>query len=396
MTFLEKREKTSPSQLWSRFSPPSPPPSFSSRSCAPFSAPHRVHPSLCVCCYHHCVFQPPQDLFQNLIRYLDAADLRILSAFKSYVYLRHKSDTAARMSPIARAKDHQVTVAQAEAAAARSSGWDVSSGRAGLSGRRANGMGTYKRRQSSPGRVPHPSGGGGGSGGGARAAGVAEDVLSEVTVPVSLINIVVHADQRLARLRMFHFADALPSLPPPPPPPPAHNTPSPRLLRPRGVTRGGTGGRAGGGGSRDSGEIRQLPTTKEGVATGKGAGVVIPGESQPGQEGEKKDAGQDARGSGQTVRRCATCEAQPVVQIDDGQGGSAAGGKEGGGGGRGRAGSVHEGDLSANEQVWWAGGACGGEQSCCCLWCLFRVACKSGVHRSACTHRESCVALLMM
>ncbi|CAN0375448.1 unnamed protein product, partial [Hapterophycus canaliculatus] len=328
-----------------------------------------------------------QDLFKDLIRYLDAADLRILSAFKSYVYLRHKSDTAERMSPIARAAEHQATVAQADAAAARISGWDGSGagGRRGLAGRcggvrsSGNGMGTYKRRQSSPGRVPYlggggggGSGGGGGKGRGAGAAGGDEDALSEVTVPVSLINIVVHADQRRARLRMFHFADALPSLPPPPPPPPAHNTPSPRLLRPRGATRGGVGGvgRAGGGGSRDSGEIRQLPTTKEGVATGRdGAatpgrdGAATPGERGSGEEPGKKDGereGQDPEGDGgaPAVRRCATCEALPVVQIDGGKGGTAEGtaGGAGGkgsteGGGRGRAVSVPEGDLSANEQV---------------------------------------------
>lgn len=311
-----------------------------------------------------------QDLFHNLIRYLDAADLRILSAFKSYVYLRYKSDTAKRMSPIARANDHQATVAQADAAAA-----DMS-GRAGLAGRRgaarsgAGGM----RRQSSPGRFSYPGGGGGGgsgggtgNGAGGAASGGDEDVLSEVTVPVSLINIVVHADQRRAPLRMFHFADALPSLPPPPPPPPAHNTPSPRLLRPRGVTRSGVGGggRAGAGGSRDSGEIRQLPTTKEGEATARG-GAASPGERRPGEKSGKKTgqgAGRDGGGD-PAVRRCATCETLPVVQIDDGKGGGAEGtaawgggkgGTEGGGGGgRGRAGSVHEGDLSANEKVWLA------------------------------------------
>ncbi|CAN0598129.1 unnamed protein product, partial [Ectocarpus sp. 12 AP-2014] len=40
-----------------------------------------------------------KELFQNLIRYVDAADLRILSAFKSYIYLQHKSEAAAQMSP---------------------------------------------------------------------------------------------------------------------------------------------------------------------------------------------------------------------------------------------------------------------------------------------------------
>lgn len=313
-----------------------------------------------------------QELFKNLIRYLDAADLRILSAFKSYVYLRHKSNAAGKMSPIARAKDHAATVAQAEAAAARNSGHGMSHhGRGGGGG---GGTGIFQRMQS-PGKVPHLGGvGRQGIRDRAGAAGQGADVLSEVTVPVSLINLVVHADQRRAPLRMFHFADALPALPPPPPPPPAHNTPSPRLMRPRVKMRGGGGGGAGGvagggggapGGGRDSGEVGQLlPTTREGVAafsaTGAGGdGIGAPGQPHDGGHAE----GDDQDSVTPAVRRCATCETLPVVRIDDGEGEGAdsavngSGNCEGGGhggtesGSRGRGGSVHEGDISANEQV---------------------------------------------
>ncbi|CAB1116053.1 unnamed protein product [Ectocarpus sp. CCAP 1310/34] len=341
-----------------------------------------------------------KDLFQHLIRYVDAADLRILSAFKSYFYLQHKSEAAAQMSPIARARDHAATAAMSSAAAAHNSGWDIpGASRAGPGGRRggvgsrqsssgsaggASGMETYPRRQSSPGRVPQSrSWSGSGSGsfgdggsrrGGARDGGAGDDadVLSEVAVPVSLINLVVHADQRRAPLRMFHFADALPSLPPPPPPPPAHNTPSPRKIRQR-PSRGGPGGGAAGG-ARDSGEVGQLPTTKEGVVMERGGGVGEKGAEE--QQGRKDDAGRQreaaenddggcaaaaAAAAAPAARHCATCEVLPVVQIDDngdnkdgdGAGSPAVGdGRQGGTAGcRGRGGSVHEGDLSTNEQM---------------------------------------------
>ena len=310
---------------------------------------------------------PKQELFQNLIRYLDAADLRILSAFKSYLYLRQKSNAAEKMSPIARAKDHAATVAQAEAAAARNSGHGMSNRRGGGGGG-GGGTGILQRRQSSPARVPD-LGGGGRHGVGARdragAAGEEADVLSEVTVPVSLINLVVHADQRRAPLRMFHFADALPAQPPPPPPPPAHNTPSPRLMSSRVRARGGGGGAAGGagtgggggpgapGGGRDSGEVGQLlPTTREDVVASSATMVESDATGPPGQAGDDHGSGAPT-----TVRRCATCETLPVVCIEDGEGEGAVSvsekGRSGGqeGDGRGRGGSVEEGDISANEQV---------------------------------------------
>ena len=273
------------------------------------------------------------------------------------------------MSPIARAKDHAATSAEADAAAARNSGHGTSSQRGGVG---ARGGGISQRRQSCPARAPNAGGGGGRaarSRAGAGGGGGVDDVLTEVTVPVSLINLVVHADQRRAPLRMFHFADALPALPPPPPPPPAHNTPSPRLMRPRlkprvvgsggigGGTRGGTGG---GGGGRDSGEVGyMLPTTREGVAASApvdGDGARAPGE----QEGGEGRGGIRGSGGAPAVRLCATCETQPVVRIGDGEGAKGAadgGGNSGGGrqGGmeecRGRDGSVLEGDLSTNEQV---------------------------------------------
>lgn len=290
-------------------------------------------------------------LFQNLIRYLDAADLRILSAFKSYVYLRHKSNAAEKMSPIARAKAHAATVAQAEDAAARNSGHGMSSRRGGG----GVGTGTLQRRQSSPGRVAHPGGGGDPQGvkDRAGAAGGEADVLSKVTVPVSLINLVVHADQRRAPLRMFHFADALPAQPPPPPPPPAHNTPSPRLMPSRAKARGSGGGGGGGGGGsggggvpgapgggRDSGEVGQhLPTTREGVAASSSAMMA----ARDGMRSPEQGGGDDHGSGAPIVRRCATCETLPVVCIEDGEGAE--------GSCRGRGGSVHEGDISANEQV---------------------------------------------
>lgn len=318
-------------------------------------------------------FDNDQDLFDNLIRYLGAADLRVLSAFKSYVYLRHKSNAAGKMSPIARSRDHAATVAQAEAAAALNSGHGMSNGR-GCGG--GGGAGTIHRRQSSPGRVPHL---GGGSRQGVRdragAAGENDDALSEVTVPVSLINLIVHADQRRAPLRMFHFADALPALPPPPPPPPSHNTPSPRITRTRVTARGGGGGGSGApGGGRDSGEIGQLlSTTREGVAA---PSVKTAERDLTGAAGQPRDGGQagghddndddddDDSGAPSDVRRCATCETMTVVRIDGGEGEGAEGGTVDGsgkgegrrqrgtkGGGRGRGGLVQEGDISANEQV---------------------------------------------
>ena len=307
-------------------------------------------------------------MFQNLILYLDAADLRVLSAFKSYVYLRHKSNAAEKMSPIARAKDHAATVAQADAAVALNSGHGVSSRRGAGGG--GGGTGILQRRQSSPGRVAHVGGGASRQGVKDRsgAAGEEADVLSKVTIPVSLINLVVHADQRRAPLRMFHFADALPAQPPPPPPPPAHNTPSPRLMSSRAKARGAaTGGGGGGGGvgpggpggGRDSGEVGQLlPTTREDVAA---SSATMPGRIELGSPGQT--GGDDLGSSAPAVRHCATCETLPVVCIEDEEEEGAEGAmggvgkgtdkREGGseGGDRRRGGSVHEGDISANEQV---------------------------------------------
>ncbi|CAN0509973.1 unnamed protein product, partial [Ectocarpus sp. 12 AP-2014] len=91
-------------------------------------------------------------------------------------------------------------------------------------------------------------------------------------------------------------------------------------------------------------------------------------------QGRKDDAGRQreaadsddggcaaAPAAAPAARHCATCEALPVVQIDDngdnkdgdGAGSPAVGdgGQGGTTGSRGRGGSVHEGDLSTNEQM---------------------------------------------
>lgn len=277
------------------------------------------------------------------------------------------------MSPIARAGDHSATVKEADAAAARNSGHGMSNRRSEVGARHSGGGGGIgQRRQSSPARVAQFGGSSGGQGERERTAAAAageDDLLVEAVVPVSLINLVVHADQRRAPLRMFHFADALPAQPPPPPPPPAHNTPSPRLTGPSKYARGG------GRGGRDSGEVGQvLPTTREGVATSAamgGSGTGLPGDDRKADGQSKKDTVGDSGyggggGGGVAVRRCATCETLPVVCIDDGEGEGGEGTAEGSSGGEGpdgrhggaterdgygRRGSVQEADLSANSQV---------------------------------------------
>lgn len=174
------------------------------------------------------------------------------------------------------------------------------------------------------------------------------DAITSMEVPVSLVNLVVHADQRRAPLRMFHFADAPPSTPPPPPPPPAHNTPSPRRPpRSSVIARGG----------RNSGveDPPPLPTTTEGVvaapapATVKKRGVTRKGE---GDQGEQREGGE--RGSGSSRRLCATCELLPVVRIGDGSdtdGEAAAAGAADIGSSKREKALQEEGDVSANEQV---------------------------------------------
>lgn len=239
------------------------------------------------------------------------------------------------LSPAARANDHAAAVANA-AAATRTNSMRHRTGRgSGSTGRRGGFGGGGRLRRS---RSPGPS-----------LCGVeeadaedADGVVSEMAVPVSLIDLVVHADQRRAPLRMFHFADALPSLPPPPPPPPAHNTPSPRIMRPRLSARG-----------RDCAEVGLLSTTTEGVAATAGGGrQEDAGRPREGaKEGaaavdEDKDRREGKREGGSYVRHCATCEALPVVCIDDEKDATSTEDQ----GGR-QCGLTQEGDLSANEQV---------------------------------------------
>lgn len=286
-----------------------------------------------------------QKLFRNLISYLGGADLRVLSAFGSYIFLRQKCNTVASLSPAARANDHAAAVTKATAASQSSMSSQASRRGQGLARRDSGSWGGHQRGSSPPTHRYFSNDG--------TEADDADYSVSEVVVPVSLINLVVHADQRRAPLRMLHFADAPPSLPPPPPPPPSHNTPSPRLFRPTLPNRG-----------RDSGEIGVLPTTTEGVAAAAG-GARTEGRS-PG--GRKQDAlGEEDSGGGgspagkgsPSVRLCATCEVLPVACINDGQdaavAAAAAAADNGvatrGDGCRGLGEKAKEGDSSANKQV---------------------------------------------
>lgn len=294
--------------------------------------------------------------------------MRILSAFNSHVHLLAKCKAALLLSPKERADAHAHAVKRAAADAVR--------GNSGTRGRSSGGMGGgSSRRSSSPPMFGHgmsgssgssssssSSVGNGGGSGGVRSSrrGVRQNdgdgKFTIVDVPVSLINLVVHADQRRAPLRMFHFADALPSSPPPPPPPPAHDTPSPRRSRP--AMR-----------SRESGELGLLPTTREGVAAVAGGivrgsgGLLFPGVvSSQGATAKKADGKQEAAATAATVGMtdggtkessphsvplCATCEVAPVVRIDEETRGSGNGGD----GSKNGESTTKEGDMSANAQV---------------------------------------------
>lgn len=274
-----------------------------------------------------------QKLFRDLISYVGGADQRVLSAFGSYIFLRQRCSTVASLPPAARASDHAAAVAEATAAAQRYMSSQVSRRGQGLA-RRDSGNWVGHQRGSSPPTHRH-------FGADGNEADDADYALTEVNVPVSLINLVVHADQRRAPLRMLHFADALPSLPPPPPPPPSHNTPSPRLLKPILPERG-----------RDSGELGLLPPTTEDVAAAGGGGLGgahKEGRSPGGRkQGEEATGGASAGKSGPPVRLCATCEVLPIVRIGDGNEATTPGN---GAATRGLGEQAKEGDSSANEQV---------------------------------------------
>lgn len=125
-----------------------------------------------------------------------------------------------------------------------------------------------------------------------------DGVLSETQVPVSLVNLVVHADQRRAPLRTFHFVDALPS---PPPLPPTLSTSRSR--------RSGVGGCE----EKASGKGKE-ERPKEMAEAGR---EEVPGKEEAEEEKEKRAS---------AARCCGTCETLPVIRIeDDGRGGGAAG-----------------------------------------------------------------------
>lgn len=280
-----------------------------------------------------------QKLFRNLISYLGGADLRVLSAFGSYIYLRQKCGNVASLSRAARAKDHTAAVEKATSAMKRSKDSQAKRRGQGLGRSDSGSWGGFQRGSSPP---AHRYLGNDGS-----DADDADYAVSETVVPVSLINLVVHADQRRAPLRMLHFADALPSPPPLPQPPPSHNTPSPRLLKPTLPNRG-----------RDSGEMGMLPTTTEGVAAAAGGART----ERPFPDGRKQGALREEESGGgafagkcsRRVRLCATCEVLPVAVIDDGEGAAAATVKDAatlGDGCRDLGEQAKEGDCSANKQV---------------------------------------------
>ena len=116
--------------------------------------------------------------------------------------------------------------------------------------------------------------------------------LSEVDIPFGLVNLVVHADQRRAPLRTFHFADTPPTPTPAPTPTPRSDPRSRRVCE--GERRGSSREQERRGGGRGG---------TENVAEGRGQGYL-------GQEPEEVGS--------LTDRCCATCEALPVIRMEEG------------------------------------------------------------------------------
>lgn len=234
----------------------------------------------------------------HLIRYLGSADLRILSAFNSYVHLVNLCKASAT-TPAAVAASEGSRNNPSMLRVGSGAGFDSGSIRGGGLGSGGSGCGIAA--------VPSSS-----SSSRWREEEDGDGVLSETQVPFSLVNLVVHADQRRAPLRTFHFADALPS------PLPLAPTLSASRSRRSGVS--GIGGC----------EEKALGKGKEERPTEMAEG----GREVPGKE--EKDKRTSA------ARCCGTCETLPVIRIEDGDGGGAAGVTDGRG---------EDGNDEANKQV---------------------------------------------
>lgn len=257
----------------------------------------------------------------HLIRYLGAADLRILSAFNSYVHLVNLCKATAATAA--------TTATSAAVAASEGCRNNPSMLRVGAGGVGAGFDGGSIRGGSLG------SGGSGCSGGGIAAVPSSsssrwregeegDGVLSETQVPFSLVNLVVHADQRRAPLRTFHFVDALPS---PPPPPPTLSTSRSR--------------RSGIGGCEDKAAGKGKEERPREMAEGGR-------EELPKEEKEEEEKKKEKRAS--TARRCGTCETLDVIRIDDGDGSNSSGG---GGAAGVTDGHGEDGNDEANKQVLW-------------------------------------------
>lgn len=150
----------------------------------------------------------PQALFLHLTEYLHASDLRVISAFKSFNYLHLACRAAAQLSSEDKAMVNMVAATIRDDAAAKPGA------RRGNSSRVLSLFSSGGSARAAPSRGKRPAS----SRSLAASAASDEDevddldgVLSEENVPYSVLDLLVHADQRRCPVRMFHIADGLPA-----------------------------------------------------------------------------------------------------------------------------------------------------------------------------------------